>query len=101
MFELILNGFLVPWSHCGKFAAAFSEEFIMKWKQRFDVEDGDFKKSSWSKNNPKTCVMVAVKPAGVAIRDSKDPTKATMFFNHAEWDAFLAGAKNGEFDRKS
>lgn len=65
----------------------------------FAVLDREFVKSSWSKNNPKTCVMVAVKPEGVALRDSKDPSKKTLFFNHDEWDAFLSGARAGEFNR--
>jgi len=63
----------------------------------FDVTDQDFRKSSWSKNNPKTCVLVAIKPEGVAIRDSKDPDKQTLFFNHDEWNAFINGANGGEF----
>ena len=63
----------------------------------FRVADSDFTKSSWSKNNPKTCVMVAVKKKGVALRDSKDPTKKTLFFNHAEWKAFIKSASTGEF----
>ena len=64
----------------------------------FHVDDEDFKKSSLSKNNPKTCVMVATKAEGVAIRDSKDPDKGTLFFSNDEWSAFLGGAKAGEFD---
>lgn len=65
---------------------------------QFAVSDQDFKKASWSKNNPKTCVMVAIKPEGVAVRDSKDPTKETQFYTHEEWDAFVRGVKGGEFD---
>lgn len=64
----------------------------------FKVADQDFVKSTWSKNNPKTCVMVALKPEGVAVRDSKDPARATLFFSHDEWDAFTKGVKGGEFD---
>ena len=64
----------------------------------FPVEDGDFKKSSWSKNNPKTCVTVAIKPEGVAVRDSKDGNKATQFYSRAEWKAFIGAVKAGEFD---
>lgn len=64
---------------------------------RFNVTDVDFRKSSWSKNNPKTCVEVACKPEGVAVRDSKDPDKSTLFFTHDEWTAFINGAKGGEF----
>jgi hypothetical protein len=33
----------------------------------FVVSDDDFRKSSWSKNNPKTCVLVAIAPEGVAV----------------------------------
>lgn len=67
--------------------------------KNFAVSDHDFNKSSWSKNNPKTCVLVAIKPEGVAVRDSKDGTKQTLFFTHDEWSAFVNGVKNDEFGR--
>ncbi|GAA0479777.1 hypothetical protein Aca07nite_87800 [Actinoplanes capillaceus] len=35
----------------------------------------------------------------VGVRDSKDPTGPVLEFTPAEWDAFLCGVKNGEFDR--
>jgi len=35
----------------------------------------------------------------VALRDSKDISKAPHVFNSREWKAFLAGVRNGEFDR--
>jgi len=63
----------------------------------FAVEDKDFEKSSWSKNNPKTCVLVAKKPEGVAVRDSKNETKETLFFTHKEWDVFTKAVKADEF----
>jgi hypothetical protein len=45
------------------------------------------------------CVEVAHLPGGgVAVRDSKDRAKTPHVYNRAEWEAFLAGAKNGEFD---
>ncbi|MFW0871100.1 MAG: DUF397 domain-containing protein [Patescibacteria group bacterium] len=65
---------------------------------RFGVPDDKFKKSNWSKNNPKTCVEVASVDEGVAVRDSKDPDKGALYFTHAEWSAFTAGVKDGEFD---
>ena len=34
----------------------------------------------------------------VGIRDSKHPTDAPQWYTHREWEAFLAGAKAGEFD---
>lgn len=66
--------------------------------QEFSVKDDDFKVSSWSKNNPKTCVAVAVKSEGVAVRNSNNHNRKTVYFTHEEWKAFLAGAKAGEFD---
>jgi hypothetical protein len=62
------------------------------------VEDKHFVKSSWSKNNPKTCVLIARRPQGVAVRDSKDPGKNTLFFTRGEWKAFVKGVKSGEFN---
>jgi hypothetical protein len=45
------------------------------------------------------CVEVAHLPGGgVAVRDSKDRSKAPHVYTRREWEAFLAGAKNGEFD---
>ena len=66
-------------------------------KLEFPLLDSDFWKSSFSKNNPQTCVMVAKNEEGVAVRDSKDPEKETLFFTHQEWDAFVEGVKNNEF----
>jgi hypothetical protein len=45
------------------------------------------------------CVEVAHLPGGhVALRDSKDVSKPAHVFDREEWAAFIAGAKNGEFD---
>ncbi|MEN3608123.1 DUF397 domain-containing protein [Plantactinospora sp. ZYX-F-223] len=34
----------------------------------------------------------------VAVRHSKAPDGAVIVYTRAEWDAFLAGTKDGEFD---
>ena len=70
----------------------------MRKRFRFPISDKDFRTSSWSKNNPKTCVAVAVKPEGVAVRNSNDSSKTTAFFTRTEWDIFIKGVKNNEFD---
>lgn len=45
------------------------------------------------------CVEVAHLPeGGVALRDTKDRGKAPHVYNRHEWEAFLMGVKNGEFD---
>lgn len=64
----------------------------------FKTKEGDFTKSSWSKNNPKTCVEVAIKSEGVAVRNSTEKNKKIVFFSHDEWKAFTAGVKGGEFE---
>lgn len=45
------------------------------------------------------CVEVAGLPGGhMAIRDSKDKTGPVLPFTPGEWDVFLRGTQNGEFD---
>ena len=43
-------------------------------------------------------VEVAIVETGVAVRDSRRPEGPILFFTPEEWDAFVGGAKNGEFD---
>lgn len=45
------------------------------------------------------CVEVAHIPGGgVALRDSKDRAREPHLYTRGEWEAFLKGVKNGEFD---
>ncbi|WP_436526852.1 DUF397 domain-containing protein [Actinoplanes sp. HUAS TT8] len=57
-------------------------------------------KSSRS-NDQNACVEVAFLDAGeVAVRDTKDQGRGPiMVFTAAEWDAFVGGVQDGEFDR--
>jgi hypothetical protein len=34
----------------------------------------------------------------IAVRDSKNPSGPALIFTAAEWDAFVGGATDGEFD---
>jgi hypothetical protein len=43
------------------------------------------------------CVEVAVGPE-IRVRDSKDSGGPVLIFSEAEWSAFLAGVRDGEFD---
>ncbi|MGD9530400.1 DUF397 domain-containing protein [Pseudonocardia sp.] len=57
-------------------------------------------KSSFSSGNANGCVEVAFLPDGrVAVRDTKNRELAPHHYTPAEWDAFLAGVRAGEFDR--
>ncbi|MEU4561009.1 DUF397 domain-containing protein [Actinoplanes sp. NPDC023936] len=44
------------------------------------------------------CVEVAELTGQVAVRDSKDRQGPVLIFTSAEWQAFLAGVRDGEFD---
>jgi hypothetical protein len=45
-----------------------------------------------------SCVEVSSANGGIGVRDSKDPNGAQLWFNPAEWAAFVAGVRDGEFD---
>ena len=44
------------------------------------------------------CAEVARSGDAVLVRDSKNPHHPPLEFTLTEWAAFLAGARNGEFD---
>lgn len=60
-----------------------------------------FHKSSQSGPWTDNCVEVGTCDCGVLVRDSKDQSGPVLTFTRAEWDAFVAGAKAGEFDLPS
>ena len=61
-----------------------------------DLSNANWFKSSYTKV---ACVEVAFLDDGdIAVRDTKDRSKAPHVYNRAEWDAFIKGAKDGEFD---
>ena len=65
-----------------------------------DVPDGlVFRKSSYS--GPDGCVEVGLVPGGgatVVVRSSWRRDHQQLLFTQAEWDAFVRGVKDGEFD---
>ena len=45
------------------------------------------------------CVEVAQLPDGrMAVRNSRHPAGPALVFTAAEWDAFVGGARDGDFD---
>ena len=55
-----------------------------------------WRKSSFSGTNG--CIEFAFVGAHVAIRDSKDRSGPVLIFSCSEWEAFLEGVRQGEFD---
>lgn len=46
------------------------------------------------------CVEIAETPATILVRDSKDVTGPVLRFGAPAWASFIAGVRNGEFDRR-
>lgn len=62
-----------------------------------DLTRAVWRKSVRSAGNG-NCVEVAILDVAVAVRDTKDRSGPALVFAPAEWNAFIAGAKDGEFD---
>ena len=63
-----------------------------------DLADVAWQKSSHS-NSQGTCVELAGLPGGqIALRNSRHPDGPALIYTPAEIDAFIRGAKDGEFD---
>lgn len=67
-------------------------------RNRSKFPDSSFKVSTLCDPHPNFCVAVAKKGGLIAVRNSADPKKKIVTFTDAEWSAFIAGVKNGEFD---
>lgn len=62
----------------------------------------DLARAMWrksSRSGANGCVEVALDPAEVAVRDSKHRDGPVLRFDAHEWEAFLAGVRNGEFEQ--
>ena len=67
--------------------------------QGIDLSRAVWHKSSYSGGNGGQCVEVATNLSGiVAVRDSKDPEGAVLFFTPGEWDAFVRAVHDGQFE---
>jgi hypothetical protein len=68
------------------------------------VSSAEIVEASWYKSSASgyngNCVEIAnLRDGCVAVRDTKDRASGpALIFTRPEWDAFLTGAKNGEFD---
>ena len=63
-----------------------------------DIAAAAWRKSSRSGPWTDNCVEVAFVGDSILVRDSKNPSGAVLVFTPSEWDAFVNGAKDGEFD---
>ena len=63
-----------------------------------DAPSTEWLKSSFSLGSGE-CVELAVLPDGfIGMRDSKNPDGSVLRFTRGEFDAFIRGARSGEFE---
>jgi hypothetical protein len=63
------------------------------------IDDLGWRKSSFSGNGGASCVEVAGHDGMILVRDTKHyGLGPVQRFTRAEWHAFVAGLRNGEFD---
>ena len=65
---------------------------------RIDLSRAQWFKSTRSSPSGDNWVEVAFVDEAIVVRDSKNPDGPALIFTAAEWDAFVGGAKDGEFD---
>jgi hypothetical protein len=65
---------------------------------KVDLDRAEWRKGNHGGSCSDSCVEVAFVDGAIAIRDSARPDGPVLLFTQAEWDAFVAGAKDGEFD---
>jgi hypothetical protein len=64
-----------------------------------DIAQAAWRKSSMSAYNGSCFEVARLLKDRVGVRDTKDKGSGpVLIFNQSEWNAFLAGAKAGEFD---
>jgi hypothetical protein len=62
-----------------------------------DIGPVQWRTSSFSGGSGNSCVEVAFLPDAVAVRDTKDRTRAPHLYRGEPWRAFLAAVRAGEF----
>jgi hypothetical protein len=65
---------------------------------RVNLANAVWQKSTRSGPVSDNCVEIAFVDGAIAMRDSKHPEGPVLLFTAEEWDAFVEGAKDGEFD---
>lgn len=65
---------------------------------RVDLSQARWVRSARSGPDGGNSVEVAFVDGAIAVRDAENPNGPALIFTPAEWDAFVGGAKDGEFD---
>lgn len=65
---------------------------------RLDLSRARWKRTSRTGDPDAGQLEIAFVDGYIAMRNSADPDGTVLVFTPAEWDAFVRGAKDGEFD---
>nr|WP_205861219.1 DUF397 domain-containing protein [Planosporangium flavigriseum] len=65
---------------------------------RVNLDGAQWHSSDHGGPRSENCVEVAFVDGGIAVRQSNNPDGPVLLFTRGEWDAFVEGAKDGEFD---
>jgi len=60
--------------------------------------DADWQSSQHGDRRVAHVEMAALPGGSIAMRNSRDPGGPALVYTHAEIEAFIAGAKDGDFD---
>jgi hypothetical protein len=63
-----------------------------------DLSGAQWRTSTHSDGDGQRVEVATNLPGIIAVRDSADPDGPTLIFTPAEWDAFVGGVRDGEFD---
>ncbi|WP_369206093.1 DUF397 domain-containing protein [Streptomyces sp. PU-14G] len=71
-------------------------------RQKADLYSLDLSEATWKSapgSDPNNRIEVAELPGGaMAMRNPADPNGTVLRYTPAEWDAFVRGVRDGEFD---
>ena len=67
-------------------------------KGDFDLSRAVWQRAGGEDTPDEAAVEVAFVDDLIGLRNSADPAGPVLVFTQAEWDAFVAGARDGEFD---
>lgn len=65
------------------------------------MSDLEFSPDTWRKSTASgtsNCVEVSFAGESVLMRHSRSPQGPILSFSYSEWEAFLTGVRDGEFD---
>jgi len=66
--------------------------------EAMDLSSAVWKKSSRSSADAQSVEVAELSGGYVAVRDSRTPDGPALVFTPSEWEAFVGGVRDGEFD---